>query len=87
VTYQVVVTATASRSLRSVPPRVIPAVIEFIYGPLALEPRRVGKPLRGELLGSFGARRGPYRIVYEIDEATQTVAILRIGHRVDVYRP
>ena len=44
------------------------ACVEFIYGPLAENPRRVGKPLRGELMGQFFARRGTFRIVYEFSD-------------------
>ncbi len=31
-------------------------------------------------------RVGDYRVIYEIDEAQQTVTVLHIGHRRDVYR-
>jgi mRNA interferase RelE/StbE len=31
-------------------------------------------------------RVGDYRILYDIDDAKQTVTILHIGHRRDVYR-
>ena len=31
-------------------------------------------------------RSGSYRIVYEIDEATKVVTVLKIAHRKDVYR-
>jgi mRNA-degrading endonuclease RelE of RelBE toxin-antitoxin system len=33
------------------------------------------------------ARRGAYRILYEIDEARQLVIVLRVDHRSTVYRP
>ena len=61
------------------------AVVEFMLGDLLREPRRVGKPLRAELTGTWSARRGPYRVVYVID-ASRQVAVLRIDHRADVYR-
>jgi len=48
---------------------------------------RVGKPLARELSGQYGARRGPYRVIYEIDHETGRVSILRVAHRADVYRP
>ena len=38
--------APARRALRRLPEKVATAVIEFIYGPLAGNPRRVGRPLR-----------------------------------------
>jgi mRNA-degrading endonuclease RelE of RelBE toxin-antitoxin system len=45
-----------------------------------------GKSLKGELEGSCGARRGPYRILYNINDAAHRIEILRIDHRADVYR-
>ena len=61
-------------------------MIAFIAGPLAEEPKRVGKPLRHEFEGLFSARVGPYRILYEIDDVVRIVAIIRIAHRADAYR-
>ena len=83
--HEVVVTSTARRDLQRIPPRIVPAIIEFAFGDLASSPRRAGKPLQRELEGLFGARRGPYRILYSIDDANR-VDILRIDHRSDVYR-
>lgn len=31
-------------------------------------------------------RRGPYRILYDIDDVIRIVAVIRIAHRADVYR-
>jgi mRNA interferase RelE/StbE len=50
-------------------------------------PTWVGKPLRRDLEGLWSARRGPYRVIYEIDEPAKRVVALRIDHRTDVYRP
>jgi mRNA interferase RelE/StbE len=86
VDYTVRFTATARRDLHKLPPRVLAAVIEFAFGDLALEPRRVGKPLRRELTGFFSARRGPYRLLYRIDEDHSLVLIERVDHRADAYR-
>jgi mRNA interferase RelE/StbE len=87
VTYQVVFSKVARRDLHRVPPRIVPAIVEFIYGDLAAEPRRVGKTLERDLEGAYGARRGPYRVLYDLDDNARTVQILRIDHRSDVYRP
>lgn len=73
--------------MAGIPPRIVPAIIEFVYGDLAANPRRVGKQLERELAGTFSARRGPYRVLYEIDDATAEVQILRVDHRSDVYLP
>ena len=85
--YDVELTGPARRALQSIPPRVVPAIIEFAFGDLAREPHRVGKPLERELAGLFGARRGAYRLLYRIDDETKRVYIVRIDHRADVYRP
>ncbi len=84
--YDVPFSGPARRALQSIPPRVVPAIIEFAFGDLAREPRRVGKPLKRELSGLFGARRGPYRLLYGIDDEGKRVYILHIDHRADVYR-
>jgi mRNA interferase RelE/StbE len=75
----------AKRALRRLPEKVATSVIEFVYGPLAGNPSRVGRPLRFELEGAWSAHRGDYRVVYRIDEPGRRVAVLAIGHR-DVYR-
>jgi mRNA-degrading endonuclease RelE of RelBE toxin-antitoxin system len=43
--------------------------------------------LQRELAGLWSARRGVYRVIHEIDDDRQTIAVLRIDHRADVYRP
>lgn len=54
---------------------------------LCENPRRVDHPLQRELAGLCSARRGAYRVVYEIDDEEHLVVVLRIDHRSDVYRP
>jgi mRNA-degrading endonuclease RelE of RelBE toxin-antitoxin system len=85
--YQVELAGTARRDLRGVSPRIVPAIIEFVYGDLARQPRRVGKPLQRELEGLWGARRGPYRIIYEIHDDRLVVLVIHVDHRADVYLP
>jgi mRNA-degrading endonuclease RelE of RelBE toxin-antitoxin system len=87
VSHAVTWTATATRALQRLPEKVATAAVEFIYGSLAENPQRVGKPLRFELEGLHSARRGDYRVVYEIDQPGETVTIIAIQHRADVYRP
>lgn len=84
--YRVVVTGGALRSLQTVPPRVTGPLIAFMFGGLADDPKRRGKPLQRELEGRWSARRGDYRIVYRLDDETMTMYVLKIGHRGRVYR-
>ena len=76
-------TPTAKRALTRLPEKVAAAAVEFIYGPVAENPRRVGKALRRELEGLHSARRGDYRIIYRISDV---VTIMAIHHRADTYR-
>ncbi len=76
-------TATSKRALTRLPEKVATAVVEFIYGPLADNPQRVGKLLRFELEGLHSARRGDFRIIYRMADR---VTILAIEHRADAYR-
>lgn len=84
--YQIVLSSAAKRDLNKIPPKILPALIEFIQGPLADNPQRVGKPLHDELDGSYSARRGSYRVIYEIHDDRIEVQVLTIDHRSTVYR-
>jgi mRNA interferase RelE/StbE len=86
VTYQVILAPSASRQLHErLPEAVAWACFEFIRGPLAEEPRRVGAPLRAPYAGHWRARRGEYRVRYSIDDDAKTVTVLDIDHRRDAY--
>ena len=62
-------------------------MVEFISGDLLREPRRVGKALGADLVGQWSARRGTYRVLYELDVQSHTVVVLDAQHRATVYRP
>ncbi len=62
------------------------AAWEFISGPLAEAPHRVGTALKAPFDGQWRARRGEYRVRYEIDDAERIVRVLDITHRRDAYR-
>lgn len=74
-----------ARDLDALPARVVHAVVALLEV-LAESPARLGKPLTFELEGLFSARRGPYRVIYELDEDRRTVTVVAVGHRSDVYR-
>jgi mRNA interferase RelE/StbE len=80
-------TAASRRALARLPEKVASAVVEFLYGSLADNPHRVGKPLKLGLEGMHSARRGDYRVIYRIDDGQRLVTVLAIEHRSDIYRP
>ena len=52
---------------------------------LTLDPIGFGKPLRYGLKGHRRLRVSDYRVVYRIEKETNTVNIVAIKHRKDVY--
>jgi mRNA-degrading endonuclease RelE of RelBE toxin-antitoxin system len=80
-------TSPARRALVRLPEKVASAVVEFLYGSLAANPFRVGKPLKLGLEGLHSARRGDYRVIYRIDENRHRVDVVAVEHRSDIYRP
>jgi len=85
--HEIEITPEGLRHLNRLPDKVRHAALETIFGPIAENPHRLGKPLVGELEGLNSARRGDYRIIYEIFDETLVVLIHRVQHRRDAYRP
>ena len=85
--YEVRLSRSAQRDLSSLPEKVRHVALEFVFGPLAENPHRVGAPLSAPLEGQYEAVRGSYRVTYRIVEAQVVVEVVRVAHRSDVYRP
>jgi mRNA-degrading endonuclease RelE of RelBE toxin-antitoxin system len=84
--WRLVLAAPAVRDLEALPEKAATAVVAA-FEAIAESPRRVGKPLRFELEGLWSARRGPYRVLYRLDDEERLVTVVAVGHRADVYRP
>ena len=80
------ISARAERDIARLPEKIAAACVEFIFGPLAENPYRVGADLRGQLAGLRSARRGSYRVIYKMDEDQNRIDVVHIDHRGDVYR-
>ena len=85
--YRIKPTSRARRDISRLPDAMAWACLEFIAGPMAENPQRVGKALGPPFVGMHSARRGSYRVIYRIDEESRAVEILHIDHRAVVYRP
>lgn len=53
---------------------------------LASEPRPQGSEKLSGQHRLFRIRVGSYRVLYEIDDASAEVHVIKLGHRKDVYR-
>ena len=85
--YEVRITPEGHRHLDRLPDKIRSAAIEAVFSTIAVNPQRSGKALLGELEGLWSARRGDYRVIYEIDDDANAVVVHRIQHRRDAYRP
>ncbi len=84
--YELRVTGPAQRQLGRLSEGTAAAIVEFMLSALVENPHRVGGRLQRELAGLHSARRGAYRVVYEIDDDQHAVIVLRIDHRANAYR-
>ena len=66
--------------------KIAAAIVEFITTTLPTNPERMSKPLRYELEGLRSARRGDYRVLFELDHDAGVLLVVRIAHRADAYR-
>ena len=82
--YRVLIKPSASKELDSIPKTDLKRIIKRIQN-LSEIPRPAGcEKLSGE--DRYRVRRGPYRIVYSIDDKSREVLIVKVGHRREVYR-
>ena len=84
--FEVRATPEALRHLNDLPAKVRDAALVALRGSISENPRQVGKPVVGDLTGLYSARRGDYRIIYEISDEEHSVVVHRIQHRGDAYR-
>ena len=87
--YHLVIKAQARRALEhQLAPSTAFAVWEFIAGPLVKNPQRVGKQLVSPpFQGDWSARRGYYRVRYQIDDEKHAIIVIDIADRSDIYHP
>lgn len=61
-------------------------LIERLKNYLPEDPLSLGKPLKGIFKGLYRYRCGDYRVIYSIDRKENTILILRVGKRKDIYK-
>jgi mRNA interferase RelE/StbE len=82
--YRVLIKRSAAKELEGLPPKVRRQVAAKVAG-LAVTPRPQGvEKLSGQ--EKYRIRQGDYRVLYSIDDTAETVTVVKIGHRRDLYR-
>jgi len=85
VPYRLLITRQVEKQLDALPQQVAGRVEQRIET-LHADPRPFGfKKLKG-YTDTYRVRVGNYRIIYSIDDRSQTVTLLTIDNRKDVYR-
>lgn len=83
--YKIIVSATAEKSLKRVPKKDLPRLINAIQV-LAVDPRPPGCRKLSFEENVYRIRQGRYRIIYEVDGKEILIRVMKIGHRKDIYR-
>ena len=75
----------ALEDLKSLDKKTQKKILRRVKKYLPQNPASLGKPLKGTFKGFFRYRIGNIRIIYTLDYENETVSILKIGDRKNVY--
>ncbi len=84
VKYSLIVKKSAQKEIENLPKNYLQPILKTIKG-LTTDPRPMGsEKLSGE--EKYRIRKGPYRIVYSIQDKELIVWVVKVAHRKEVYR-
>lgn len=83
--WQVEYSAAALKTLQRFDPPIRRRILTFLETRVTDDPRHVGKAMQGDQR-AWRYRVGDYRLICDLQDATRTVFIVRIGDRKEVYR-
>jgi mRNA interferase RelE/StbE len=81
--YNITYKSSVKKDLKKIDKKELLKILNAIEDELKKDPF-IGKELKGQFEGLFSYRIGKYRIIYTI--VGNTIIILRISHRKDVYK-
>jgi len=82
--YKVLIKPSAVKDLEPLPKKDRQRIVKRIQS-LGVEPRPQGcEKLSGA--DKYRVRQGDYPVVYSIDDQAQTLLVVKVGHRREVYR-
>jgi mRNA interferase RelE/StbE len=79
----------AEKELAGLDKQVAARIVRFLREKIAPleDPRTLGEPLHGPEIGRLWKYRvGDYRLICQIRDFVVTIAVIRIGHRREIYR-
>ena len=77
--------SVVKEDIPALPKKIKNTIKKAIEERLMIDPLGFGKPLRYSLKGHRRLRVSDYRIVYRIDAEKNTILIIAIKHRKDIY--
>ena len=83
--YQLTYRKSVAKDLRAIPKKHRQAIVRRIEK-LAADPKPPGYIKIKGAKDLFRLRQAEYRIIYQINEDTISILVIKIGHRKDVYR-
>lgn len=83
--YQVLISRTAEKQLKKLPPEAQRKVAAVIMS-FTIEPRPYGSKKLAGTESSYRVRVGDYRVIYDIHQREVVITVLKIGHSKEVYR-
>ena len=83
-TYQLIIPKTVEKQLNKLPYEIRQKLIENLLI-LQDNPRPINS-LKLKNAPGYRLKVGTYRILYDIEDKTQSIILRRVGHRRDIYR-
>lgn len=83
--YKVVYLDQVEKDLKKLDKSIAKKILARIETYLTLDPKGLGKELKGEFRGYWRYRWGDYRIIYKISDKEILIIVLRISHRKNIY--
>jgi len=85
--WSVEVDSRAAKELRALDRPARQRILRFLRQRVAgdEDPRRLGRPLKGQSVPLWRYRVGPYRLICCIENDRLVVLVIRVGHRREIY--
>jgi mRNA interferase RelE/StbE len=83
--YNLLIRPSAAKELAALPRKDRERVTSKINS-LASEPRPRGSEKLSGQEGTYRLRQGSYRVIYQVDDSSETIGVIKVRHRKEAYR-